>query len=122
VPINETEAQDGMLSISQSPDGRGVRFALDGELDLANAKTAERGLLEAMTSGQEVLVDLRKLEFIDSTGISILVMALQGDGAERIGFLPSESEAVRRVLNLTGVDQRMRFVADEEPEPLLPAA
>jgi anti-anti-sigma factor len=120
----DSEVQDGLLSVCHAIEGDRVRFALRGELDLANAKTAERGLLEAMASGHEVLIDLAKLEFIDSTGISILVMALSGDGAEKISFLPSETEAVGRLLNLTGLDARMRFASAAqagramEPEPL----
>lgn len=53
------------------------------------------------------------------------------EGGERLSFLPSEHDAVRRLLSLTGLDERMTFASpvtvaprseDLDVEPLLPAA
>ncbi|HEV2789861.1 MAG TPA: STAS domain-containing protein [Solirubrobacterales bacterium] len=124
MPLANAEVKDGLLSVRQAIEGERIRLALHGELDLANAMTAEMMLQEALSSGREVLVDLGKLEFIDSTGISILVVAMRGENSERISFLPCESAPVRRVLSLTGVDERMRFASTGEgrSDSLLPAA
>lgn len=125
--VIKSEIQDGLLTVRQRPDGDRICIALDGELDLSNAATVEAPLLAALGSGQEVLVDLSKLEFIDSTGISLLVMAMKIK-ENGLSFLPCESDDVRRLLDLTGLDQRMRFttapavLAEEETPPALPAA
>lgn len=133
MPMIKSEIQDGLLTVRQMSEGDRVRVAFEGELDLASVKTAEASLLDALGSGGDVLVDLGKLEFIDSTGISLLVMALRMK-ENGLSFVPSESAEVRRLLNLTGLDERMRFAAVEEPlsavssppdedlPPVLPAA
>ncbi|MGN6663033.1 MAG: STAS domain-containing protein [Solirubrobacterales bacterium] len=105
----DTEVRDGLLIVHQLADGERIRLALRGELDLANAKTLEASMLEAFDSGREVVVDLGKLEFLDSTGISLLVAAMGRPDAGRLSFLPSESGEVTRLLALTGLDARMRF-------------
>jgi anti-anti-sigma factor len=117
----QTELRDGLLRVRRSAEGRRVRLSLDGELDLANARTAELALAEALDSGKEVLVDLRELEFLDSTGVALLVAAMRGQGGERLSFLPSDSLEVCRLLRLTGIDQWMR-VGDPAAYGSLPAA
>lgn len=105
----DTEIKDGLLIVQQSKDGDCTRLVLQGELDLANAHTLELTLHEALHRGDRVVVDMAELEFLDSTGISMLVMALRAPHAERLSFLPSESPEVRRLLSLTGMDERLGF-------------
>lgn len=99
---------DGTLVVRTSHAGETRTIALCGELDLANASTAESALEESLASGEQVVVDMRELEFIDSTGIALLVSALGQSGAERrVRFIPSASPAVTRVLELTGLAERL---------------
>lgn len=120
-----SEIRDGLLTVHQTPDGDRIRIALAGELDLSNAETAEARLLEALGSSQDVVLDLEELEFIDSTGISLLVMAMRIKESG-LSFVPCGSQEVRRVLSLTGLEERMRLdvgaSAEEELPPALPAA
>jgi anti-sigma B factor antagonist len=107
-PENTREISDGMLAVRIVENGAERRVVLRGELDLANAATAEAQLDEAVANGAPVVIDLRQLEFIDSTGIALLVRAIQADGdAPRLSFVPSEFDAVNKVLDLTGVGERM---------------
>lgn len=115
--ITNAETKDGLLIVRQADEGDVVRLSLQGELDLSNAKTLETGMQEALASGSHVLVDLAKLEFLDSTGISLLVMAQQGSGAERMTFLPSESPDVCRLLEMTGLNERLGLSSPQPPEP-----
>jgi anti-anti-sigma factor len=87
-----------------------LRIALEGEMDLSNAEIAASTLREALRGDRDVVVDLAKLSFLDSTGVAMLVTSIQ-EGGERLSFLPSEHEAVRRLLNLTGLDERMTFAS-----------
>jgi anti-sigma B factor antagonist len=106
----QREISDGTLEVRTAKDGDTQVISLHGELDLSNAATAEVALQTALeTSDAKVVVDLRELEFIDSTGIALLVATLaRNDGDEaRIRFLPSSFPAVTRVLELTGLAERL---------------
>lgn len=109
VPDNTREIADGALlvRVADETQTRCVVY-LAGELDLANAATAESELDAAMATDADVVVDLSKLEFIDSTGISLLVRAMRRNSdAAKLSFVPSEFLAVSKVLELTGVAERM---------------
>ena len=109
----QREIADGTLVVRMDRDGDSQVIALCGELDLANAATAERALDSCLEDGaSSVIVDMRELEFIDSTGIALLVAALGRDDADakRVRFVPSASPAVSRVLELTGLAERLPLV------------
>ncbi|MGN6276289.1 MAG: STAS domain-containing protein [Solirubrobacterales bacterium] len=107
--ISDTEVKDGLLVVHQIVEPDSVCLALHGELDLSNAKTVELTLAEAFAHGKEVVIDLGQLEFLDSTGISLLVMAMARPDAGRLSFHPSTSPEVSRLLKMTGLDVRMGF-------------
>ena len=105
----QREIADGTLVVrSTQNDGCRV-LAFAGELDLANAGTAENALESSLADAAlPVVVDMRELEFIDSTGIALLVSSLgRNEGGGRISFIPSDSPAVTRVLELTGLAERL---------------
>ncbi|MBS1879900.1 MAG: STAS domain-containing protein [Actinobacteria bacterium] len=83
-----------------------------GELDLATVPALEAELNGALgRPAGDVVVDLSELEFIDSTGIAVLVRAMgDEDGTARLKFVPSRSAGVTRVLDMTGVSERMELV------------
>jgi anti-anti-sigma factor len=122
VPTPESSVQDGLLTVGQQEEGGRLRFFMRGELDLSNACTAELQLEEALRSELPILVDLSKLEFLDSTGIALLITALGRPDARRLSFLPSETAGVRRVLRLTGLEERLPYPPVEDGQPLQPAA
>jgi len=98
-----------MLSLQSEKHGDTQILRLRGELDLANAEPVETALSDALANGQcRVVVDMRELEFIDSTGIAILVAALGSAGEDgKLCFIPSRAQAVSRILQLTGIGERM---------------
>ncbi|HWO47921.1 MAG TPA: STAS domain-containing protein [Solirubrobacterales bacterium] len=88
---------------------QGVRtIAVRGELDLSTAPELEVPLEETLESGEgSVLIDLSQCEFIDSTGIALIVRAWQRlDSGEngRALVICSHNEQVRRVLEITGLE------------------
>lgn len=87
----------------------GVRtIAVRGELDLSTAPELEGPLEQTLENGDgSVLIDLSNCEFIDSTGIALIVRAwqrLDGDGTGRSLVICSDNEQVRRVLEITGLE------------------
>jgi anti-sigma B factor antagonist len=81
----------------------GLRIiAVRGELDLSTAADLEPPLEEAIASGDaSVLIDLSACEFIDSTGIALIVRAWQklDDRFSICGI----GDQVKRVLDVTGL-------------------
>ncbi len=111
MPTEQRDITDGTLAVQTTTEGDLRTVSLRGELDLANADTAEAAIQEALDEATQIVVDLQELEFIDSTGIALLVGALghNGDSA-RLRFVPSKSAAVNRVLDLTGLSERLPLV------------
>jgi anti-sigma B factor antagonist len=75
-----------------------------GELDIGTAHKLERALLEGREPGDRVVLDLADLEFIDSTGLRVIVHAV--NAAERGRWeltLRHGRRAVRRVFEISGV-------------------
>ncbi|HEX3324913.1 MAG TPA: STAS domain-containing protein [Solirubrobacterales bacterium] len=105
----QRDIADGTLEVRTAKDGDTYVISLCGELDLANAGTAETALEASLADdASNVVVDMRELEFIDSTGIALLVAALGHNGDEdRVRFIPSPAPAVTRVLELTGLAERL---------------
>jgi anti-anti-sigma factor len=90
----------------------GVRIvSVQGELDLSTAPELEARLDEIVSSGDaSLLIDLSECEFIDSTGIALIVRAWQrldrsagGEGNGRV-VICSSNDQVRRVLDITGLE------------------
>jgi anti-sigma B factor antagonist len=95
-------------------DGDAMVLTLGGELDLAASPALEAELEKALGSKVSlVLVDLRQLDFMDSTGLSALVRAHQRaeQGGQRF-ILVNGSQQVQRLLSLTGIAERMTLVDD----------
>jgi anti-anti-sigma factor len=89
-----------------------------GELDLASSPALEEEL-ERLAAGHApvVIVDLSALEFMDSTGLSVLVRAhhRSEENGQRFGLV-NGSQQVQRLLSLTGVADRLTL--QETPELL----
>lgn len=101
-------------------DGKqAVVLDVSGELDLASSPALERELeTSAVTSSPLVIVDLRKLEFMDSTGLSVLVRAHQRaiENGQQFAVVRGPQQ-VQRLLTLTGVADRLTLA--DSPEELL---
>jgi anti-anti-sigma factor len=87
----------------------GIRaFTVRGELDMNTAPELEQALDAALAqSDASIVLDLCGCEFIDSTGIALIVRAWQqlegGEGQGRL-VLCSHNHQVRRLLKITGVE------------------
>ena len=86
---------------------------------MASSAALEDELVRVAESGAtQLVIDLRELEFMDSTGLSTLVKAHQR--AEETGKefgLVRGPQQVQRLLSLTGVEERLTFA--DTPEELL---
>ena len=94
--------------------GNAVHVMLRGELDISTASSLEDDLRRVEAGGPALLViDLSRLDFMDSTGLRLLISADQR--ARAVGrrlVLVRGNEMVQRVLRLTRLDERLEIVDD----------
>ncbi len=80
-----------------------------GDLDIAGAPELEETLSLAMASdAKAIVIDLRGLEFIDSTGLRALAQASQAEGGERISFVAG-NDHVQSVFRISGLLEELPF-------------
>jgi anti-sigma B factor antagonist len=97
-------------------------FTVRGELDLNTAPELEEPLEETLADADtvSVVIDLSKCEFIDSTGIALIVRTWQrldsgagGEGEGRL-VLCCSNDQVERLLKITGVESSISMFGDRE--------
>lgn len=93
-------------------DGEGyVLVRLSGEVDLSWSQEVRREVLDALSSGEPVGVELSAVSYIDSSGIAALVEGFQAARARGSRFaLVAVSDAVRAVLELARLDRVFQLV------------
>ena len=99
--------------------GRAVTLTPSGDLDLLSSPALQRALERlADTDAELIVVDLRGLSFMDSTGLHVLVQAQQHahDAGRRLVLIQGRDQ-VRRLFDLTGVADGLTIV--DSPEQLL---
>jgi anti-anti-sigma factor len=80
-----------------------------GDLDIAAAPELSETLSLAMASdAKSIVIDLRGLEFIDSTGLRTLLEAQQSEGGERISFVAG-NDHVQSVFRVAGLLDELPF-------------
>jgi anti-anti-sigma factor len=81
-------------------------FRLIGELDISTAETLESLLDREVDERGDISLDLSELTFIDSSGIRVLIHAMDRlTGRGRL-LLLSPTSAVRQTLSLMGLGDR----------------
>ncbi|MDQ3741117.1 MAG: STAS domain-containing protein [Actinomycetota bacterium] len=83
-----------------------------GELDLAGVETLEREVVTLLESGfRSLLLDLRSLTFLDSSGLRCVLMLARRARTEGFGLeLIQGPDNVRRLFELTGTCRALPFV------------
>jgi len=80
-------------------------ISLTGEIDLNESPNVRKQILNYINNDTALLVDLSKVEYIDSSGVASLVEGLQTARAKNINFfLVGVSDSVMQVLQLARLD------------------
>jgi anti-sigma B factor antagonist len=111
-PTSDAWIEHGALSIRTERDSAEV-YVIEfyGELDLAGTELAAEELRRCEQSDvREIIVDLSGLDFIDSTGLGVLVEIYNSErqNGNRLRFLRG-SGPVERVMHLTCLDGVLPF-------------
>ncbi len=100
-----------MLKIDKTVEGEKVTLFLDGRLDISAAPQLEGELKRVMEHTTELVFDLRKLEYISSAGLRVLLLAQKQMNKQGRMRLIHVGETVMDTLEITGfVD--IFFIAD----------
>ncbi len=112
-------AGEGSFLIDVRSEGERVVLRLDGELDLASVPTLERAVEDStLDHAEEIVLDLRGLEFIDSTGLrAILLQDKRSTERGQTFALVRGPEQVQRLMSMTRVDEHLRII--DSPEEVL---
>jgi anti-anti-sigma factor len=88
-----------------------------GEVDYGNADHLRRHLDDARSGGGTTLLDLARVEFIDSAGLEVLLDASRAVDSDMWPFfIVRPSQAVQRLADATDTADRLAFVhIDEDP-------
>ena len=91
-------------------DGTLLVLRLHGELDLMTVPTVEEKVARH-GARRAVVVDLRDLEFMDSSGLRMIIELRNRADGTAVAFV-APGERVGRVLDMTGVRSRLTWVSD----------
>jgi anti-sigma B factor antagonist len=101
--------------------GRGAAWvSARGELDIASAPQLQETLQEVLGRALLIIIDLRELTFIDSTGVHVIIDA--DDHARQTGHrlvLICDSGPLGRLFALLGLTDRLKIV---DLQPILASA
>jgi anti-sigma B factor antagonist len=104
------------FEIRESHAGEIVRLSLTGELDLATTPMLEERLTRLRAVRSPVRLDLSKLDFIDSTGLHLLVRMV-GEARIKRWPLEVEPEVAPQVMHLLKLMHLERIVMDGDGRP-----
>jgi anti-anti-sigma factor len=102
--------EQSLLEITEVPDVGRIRIRLRGELDLASAPILVQRLWRLRERREPVLLDLDELDFIDMSGLRMLLAV--SEEASRDGWSFAVTRGSAQVRRLTGL------VRSERPLPL----
>jgi anti-anti-sigma factor len=95
------------LTWDSTEDGEDLHVTLEGELDISNVERFEAALMELEHPRPPLVVlDLRAVRFIDSTGLSLLLNAdARARRQRRHVTIVSGNGAARRIMRTVALDQ-----------------
>jgi anti-sigma B factor antagonist len=102
------------LDIKTSVDGNVCTVVLDGEIDVYTAPRLKEELVAAIEGGcSNLIVDMERIGFIDSSGLGVLVSALRR-ARERGGVVRvvCSRDNILKIFRITGLDKVFPIFSD----------
>ena len=120
-PVDDSNTDSGELAggkpleIQTHREGDSITIALSGEMDLSTNHRLDLAIRRAEEADVGLIVlDLSELSFLDSTSLSALLEASARDrqNGNRLRFIPSNHDAVQRVIALTDTAEMFEWNRD----------
>jgi anti-anti-sigma factor len=106
------------FDVTSEQRGATVHVRLSGELDISTASKVEDELARVEPNRPEtIILDLRSLAFMDSTGLRLLISAdTRARNQGRKLLIVKGPEPVQRVFRITRLEERLEIVDDVPAE------
>jgi anti-sigma B factor antagonist len=100
------------LELESRGSADGASVVVRGEVDMATAPQLRDALLELVDGGaSRIVLDCRGLDFLDSSGIGVLIAVRKRLGDDGSLTLDAPPAHVRKVLELTGVSEHVTITS-----------
>lgn len=111
--VNFGLGTDDGFAIDKQQTENGLLLVPRGELDLAAVEKMEAALRGAQEASSLVVLDLRQVPFMDSSGLHAVIAAdlrIREEGGRLV--IVQGGPQIRRLLELTGAQDQLETVAD----------
>jgi len=112
MPTDRANYRPAFSITTVNVDGQ-ARLILTGEIDLAAREPLRTAIENAVEADRRLVIDLNQVSFIDSSGIGALARAVI-EGCDVSVLQPQP--AVRRVLEVSGIDRHIRLVGRDDSD------
>ena len=103
----------GLDIVITSEQSGGSTIVLQGELDIYTVNDFRAQTEPIALSDEQITIDLRGVELIDSSGLAVLARLASG----RTPTLVCPDPAIVRLFSITALDRCFRIVRDMPPTP-----
>jgi anti-anti-sigma factor len=104
-----------MLEIHPNDDPKGLRLV--GDVDLATVDRFRSALAPPVREGGEIIIDMRDMQFIDSSGVQVIIRALEDlDDRGRL-VLAHPRRTVVRMVRVMGLQRFDNLEVREDSSP-----
>jgi len=90
------------MTIDKKVNGTALEIALEGRLDTMTAPELEAELNQSLGSADSLTLDFRKLDYISSAGLRVLLSAHKAMSAKGGMKVTNVNEIVQEVFEVTG--------------------
>ena len=98
------------MNFEKSVDGKDLLVELAGEIDSMNAKELEDNLLREVKGVTDLTFDLKKLEYISSAGLRVLLTMQKMMKSQGRMEIRNTNEEVMQIFKVTGFVRLLNIV------------
>ncbi len=102
------------LRVSHGEQGGAVVLVVEGEVDLATVAEFERHLLSVLEPNRSVIVDLRKIEYLGSSGLYVLVRCDRAYRERKAALIIVGSDNVQRLIHVANLERTLWLASSVE--------
>jgi len=91
-----------VLNINKNTEGTRLTICLEGRLDTVTSPVLESELQGSLDSVEELIIDMKKLQYSSSAGLRVLLTALKVMNRQGSMVVKNANEDIREIFDVTG--------------------